>query len=741
MNQDIHRVVYNEARGGYVVADEHARSDGAGGSFGSFGSSTDAAADFADDDTSPVWFAARATAFAALCTFGMQPVVASAQPTLPIAPTFPGTTSIGTSSNGTPVVNIAKPNQSGLSNNYFDQYNVGTKGVVLNNSAQATQTQIGGTVQGNTAVGQQGANLILLQVTGGSPTQLLGTTEVAGKGANLVIANPSGIECGGCGFLNAPRVTLTTGTPLMDSPLADQQTLAGFDVRKGKISVTGDGLSAPDSKLDLIARAITVNGKIHASEINVIGAASKVDYQTNKAASTYGDDAGPDFAIDVGALGSMYSDGAVRLISNERGVGVRNNGQIGSLGNEIRMSADGDIVIGESAKVGMSDEQLNVTAKNVTNQGVLAAGTVTMNADDIVNTGTMDSRYGTFLQAKDKLTNSGVLKSDNAVILGGVNSLTLDGGTLQAGGNILASGKSVSNRGGTMNAKGQVEVDATSLDNTGGTIKSNDKVMLKIASLSEDRGVIEGANGTEIGSGDASRDTTPATPDQGDGEHTSPDQGSGEHTNPDQSGSEHTSPDQGGGEHTNPDQGSGEHAGLPPIDMITVVDGPGRTMQVPRDDLNRWGDVIQLPDGRYATRNSLASLGLDSNGNPSELVSMLTGWNQTMNIPRADLSRFSDLVQLPNGVWASRSILAKVGMDEQGQPIAPVQQVGSPIPPPPAYQNEMVEIQTVASGSVMVPRGNLNQFADLVQIAPDKYAPRSLLASIGFDQSGNRVSW
>ena len=103
------------------------------------------------------------------------------------------------------------PNGAGVSHNRFTQYNVGTARVVLNNSGQANPTQVAGYVQGNPFLGNGNARTILNEVTAANPSRLLGMTEVAGNRANVILANPAGITCNGCGFINAPRVTLTTG--------------------------------------------------------------------------------------------------------------------------------------------------------------------------------------------------------------------------------------------------------------------------------------------------------------------------------------------------------------------------------------------------------------------------------------------------------------------------------------------------------------------------------------------------
>jgi len=115
--------------------------------------------------------------------------------------------------NGVPVVDIAPPGAGGVSNNAFTHFNVGPAGVVLNNSATASPTQLAGQVNGNPMLGNGPAATILNQVTAPNPSQLLGTLEIAGQRANVIVANPAGITCNGCGFLNANRATLTTGHP------------------------------------------------------------------------------------------------------------------------------------------------------------------------------------------------------------------------------------------------------------------------------------------------------------------------------------------------------------------------------------------------------------------------------------------------------------------------------------------------------------------------------------------------
>nr|WP_245222402.1 filamentous hemagglutinin N-terminal domain-containing protein [Pseudomonas moraviensis] len=147
----------------------------------------------------------RGLAFLLANVMFWQPVWAQADG---IVVSAPGT-SLDRAGNGVPIVNIAAPNGSGLSHNQFHDYNVGAQGVILNNATdRMQQTQLGGIILGNPNLRGAAAQTILNEVNGGSPSQLRGYTEVAGQSARVIVSNPYGISCNGCGFINTPRVTL-----------------------------------------------------------------------------------------------------------------------------------------------------------------------------------------------------------------------------------------------------------------------------------------------------------------------------------------------------------------------------------------------------------------------------------------------------------------------------------------------------------------------------------------------------
>ena len=251
--------------------------------------------------------------------------------------------------NGVPVVNIATPNGSGLSHNKFTDYNVGQQGLILNNATDKLQsTQLGGIIIGNSNLKNGAAGLILNEVTGGNASQLKGYTEVAGRSAAVIVANPHGITCDGCGFINTPRVTLSTGTPVIENG-----RLQRFDVNGGQIAIEGAGLNADNlDQFDLITRSAQINAELHANKLNIITGRNEVD-ATTLAATAKADDGSnkPMLAIDSSALGGMYA-GAIRLVGTEQGVGVKLAGDMAASAGDIQIDANGKLSLAQTSASG-----------------------------------------------------------------------------------------------------------------------------------------------------------------------------------------------------------------------------------------------------------------------------------------------------------------------------------------------------------------------------------------------------
>ena len=173
-------------------------------------------------------------------------------------------------------INIATPNSNGLSNNQVNSFDVNSDGTILNNSASGGTAQLGTTVTANSNItaGSE-ADLILFQVTGTSGSDLDGAIEVFGREAGLIIANPNGIVCDGCGFINTSKVDLVTGTANFSG-----DDLTGFSIDgSSTLTVGGSGFlsDAVADELNLTSGRYTQSGTINITgdlNIQISGEAS-----------------------------------------------------------------------------------------------------------------------------------------------------------------------------------------------------------------------------------------------------------------------------------------------------------------------------------------------------------------------------------------------------------------------------------------------------------------------------------
>ena len=267
-----------------------------------------------------------------------------------------GNTSKTQAGNGVEVVNIATPNSKGLSHSRYQQFNVDPSGLILNNSTEAlSRSQLGGILQGNPHLKGKAASVILNEVTGANRSQLEGYTEVFGQQANVILANPNGISCDGCGFINTPRVTLSTGAPELNNG-----QLTGFDVSEGSVTIEGLGLDATNQTyFDIISRTAEINANIHANDLSVITGTNQVGYQTNHVAEKSSKPTNkPALAIDSSSLGGMYA-GRISLVATEDGVGVNVGNLVSNIG-DLSISADGNIVLGSAS----STESIRLVSNN-----------------------------------------------------------------------------------------------------------------------------------------------------------------------------------------------------------------------------------------------------------------------------------------------------------------------------------------------------------------------------------------
>ncbi|HHL1074286.1 filamentous hemagglutinin N-terminal domain-containing protein, partial [Pseudomonas aeruginosa] len=193
-----------------------------------------------------------------------------------------------------------------------------------------------------------------------------GYTEVAGQSARVIVANPHGITCQGCGFINTPRATLTTGKPIMDG-----QRLERFQVDGGDIVVEGAELNVGNlEQFDLITRSAKLNAKLYAKNLNIVTGRNDVQADSLQATPRAADGSEkPQLAIDSSALGGMYA-GAIRLVGTEQGVGVKLAGDMAASGGDIRIDASGKLSLAQASSQG----DLKIAAQAVELNGKTYAG-------------------------------------------------------------------------------------------------------------------------------------------------------------------------------------------------------------------------------------------------------------------------------------------------------------------------------------------------------------------------------
>lgn len=391
MNQHCYRLVFNRARGLLMAVGEIARSHSAAGRIRVFAGSAAAALHPAlamlRTLTMPslllptLPLSLRSTLLPATLLAKLLPVVAHAQIIPDAAAPANHQAIVSSAANGVPLVHIQTPTAGGVSRNVYSQFDVHSHGAILNNAHQATQTALGGWVQANPLLDKP-ASVIVNEVNSSNPSLLHGYVEVAGQRAQVVVANPSGISCDGCGFINASRATITTGVPQYGA----SGNLDSYLLRRGTVRFNGDGLDANSADFtEVLARAVQVNAALRARQLNVVAGSNEIrasDLQTSAVAT---DENKPAFALDVSALGGMYA-GKIWLIGTEAGVGVRHAGKLGGGASEIHITAAGKLeVTGEIDSAGRVD----ITTVGIDNRGsIQAANSVSLQSKaEINNTG------------------------------------------------------------------------------------------------------------------------------------------------------------------------------------------------------------------------------------------------------------------------------------------------------------------------------------------------------------------
>lgn len=478
MNQHLHRLVYNRARGQLMAVQESAGSvnDGRvrGGTRGARGAGRAARASL------------RTVTWAALVVAGLAALNPAWPQALPLVAS-PGAPAgqrpvVDAAANGVPVVHIAPPSAAGVSRNGYKEFNVGSNGLILNNSAASVQTQLGGWIAGNPQLGYVPARLIVNEVTGTNRSVLLGSIEVAGRKADVVIANPNGLLCDGCGFINTGRAMLTTGVPDYDA----QGGLAAIDVRQGSLDVGPAGLNATNlEQLDLLARGLVVEGEVWAGNLNVLAGANRVLYaslgDTPSATARSGSGSAPSFAIDIKDLGGMYAR-RIYLLATEQGLGVNSTGRLAALQGSLQLSANGDLTLRDSyGKEGIvlaGRGDITLTGATVAPTDGVAADVQIASAGTLRQQGLLDvgGRLDVTAAALDH-GGTTVQRGNAAPMQWTISGSAGNSGTLYSAGDVALTAGHYVDRG-TLLAEGRLTLSANGLQAIGGLLFANGPIAL-----------------------------------------------------------------------------------------------------------------------------------------------------------------------------------------------------------------------------------------------------------------------
>jgi filamentous hemagglutinin len=537
MNKNLHRIIFNAKRGQRMAVAETATAQGktAGGEAGS--------------SRHPV-LAAVVTAALAACAYAAIAFFALAEAQVRADATAPGNqrATVLAAPNGVPLINIQTPNAAGVSRNTYSQFDVQRNGVILNNSRTAVQTQLGGFVGGNPWMNAP-ASVILNEVNSSNPSLLRGYVEVAGQRASVIIANPSGIQVDGGGFINANRVTLTTGTPDFNSGGG----IDSYRVRGGMVSITGLGLDASTAGFtEILARTVAINAGLFADQLQITTGANSISAaDPNSATPIAGTGARPAFALDAGVLSGMYVN-SITFKGTEDGLDIVHRGTIGVTANVLfqvnggftntgsiqaqgiaQINAVGpvsnsglvsaaqtltlatagaldnsagslsaarlDISAASLANRGGSIEQTGAQALSLQSQSVsnAAGGQIgqTPAAGTPASGGTGTSAAAVML-ADGALRISGALNNDAGRInaagvmdLSTSNGLNNDTGTLSLR-QLTIAGGNVSNQGGTLRTQGDMRIEASQVQNQGGSLTAEGRLQFSVTGINNQGGEI-----------------------------------------------------------------------------------------------------------------------------------------------------------------------------------------------------------------------------------------------------------
>ncbi|WP_312133428.1 filamentous hemagglutinin N-terminal domain-containing protein, partial [Leclercia sp.] len=353
--------------------------------------------------------------------------------------------------NGPKVIDIEKPNKAGVSHNIYNEFNVDSKGVIFNNNlADATHSKYGDIAK-NSNLDGAAASVILNEVASNKASLLAGFMEVSGQKADVIVANPNGITCSGCSFINTNKAILTTGKV----NLAESGAIGSYDVTKGNITINGNGMNAENSYVMLLADAIKLTGTLEASNAYLSAGSFTMDGKTDvvtshKKQATEEELNNPVYSIDIANFGGVRAN-SITMMGNNLGFGVRNKGTI--VANTSLAMASNGALVNEGAI------NSNGFATQVVSAGVL------------YNTGNISTKNNTLIRGMNHLINEGNITSTKQLILSNYGSVENKGNIKgQEGLELTTYGDLITRYGSTLTSNGNTNVNVLNNVLNGGSI-------------------------------------------------------------------------------------------------------------------------------------------------------------------------------------------------------------------------------------------------------------------------------
>lgn len=289
-----------------------------------------------------------------------------------------------------------------------------------NQSQQATGATASVSIGANPFLGGRAARLVVNEVTGtAAASSLLGPLVVAGAGADVVIANPFGLFCNGCGFTNTQRLSMVSGRPVWAGTSLDSFMVTGGSVAVGAAGLAGDTLGT----LDLVGGRVSMAGPVNLtasnSAVNVVAGPNQVAYASLAPTPVPRTDGRPAQAVEVSSAGGMYAQ-QIFIVANEQGAGV-------NLAGSLRAGTGG----------------LTVDA----------AGSLQL-------AGSMQSGGAVVLSATQARASQLRLSADGLAVLQTGGALVLEGGDLQSADMLVSTGTDLQATGSKFNARGDLRLNA-----------------------------------------------------------------------------------------------------------------------------------------------------------------------------------------------------------------------------------------------------------------------------------------